>query len=158
MHNTSLIAALENLQARQLTSIFGLPFDVVSERQAIDHLISCIESNKRCFLSTPNLNFAIASQNNRSFRQSVLESDLSVADGMPLIWISKLAGPCLPERVAGSSVFQELYKTPANSKIKVFILAATQVWQSLLTKKPTASALEWNRWGFTIRVLVPSTI
>ncbi|WP_188149399.1 WecB/TagA/CpsF family glycosyltransferase [Teredinibacter waterburyi] len=120
MHNTSLLAALENLQARQLTSIFGLPFDVVSERQAIDHLISCIESNKRCFLSTPNLNFAIASQNNRSFRQSVLESDLSVADGMPLIWISKLAGPCLPERVAGSSVFQELYKTPANSKIKVF--------------------------------------
>jgi N-acetylglucosaminyldiphosphoundecaprenol N-acetyl-beta-D-mannosaminyltransferase len=61
-----------------------------------------------CFLSTPNLNFLIASQSDAAFRDSVIASDLSVADGMPLVWLARLLGIPLPERVAGSSLFEAL--------------------------------------------------
>jgi N-acetylglucosaminyldiphosphoundecaprenol N-acetyl-beta-D-mannosaminyltransferase len=71
-----------------------------------------VQSRRRLFLSTPNLNFLITSQSDTAFRASVLDSDLSVADGMPLIWISRLLGTPLPERVTGSGLFERLRDEP----------------------------------------------
>jgi N-acetylglucosaminyldiphosphoundecaprenol N-acetyl-beta-D-mannosaminyltransferase len=62
-------------------------------------------------VSTPNLNFAIAAQTDAAFRDSVVRSDLSIADGMPLVWVARLMGIPLRERVAGSTVFKELETT-----------------------------------------------
>jgi len=42
------------------------------------------------------------------FRNSVINSDLSIADGMPLIWLARLLRLPIRERVAGSDVFQAL--------------------------------------------------
>jgi N-acetylglucosaminyldiphosphoundecaprenol N-acetyl-beta-D-mannosaminyltransferase len=54
-----------------------------------------------------------------SFRDSVIQSDMSVADGMPLIWLARLLEIPLPERVAGASMFDSLRVDPT-SKIKVY--------------------------------------
>jgi N-acetylglucosaminyldiphosphoundecaprenol N-acetyl-beta-D-mannosaminyltransferase len=100
--------------------LLGLPFDAVIMQEAVNQVNNAIINQQRCFLSTPNLNFAIACQQDVEFYQSVVNSDLSIADGMPLIWIAKLLGIPLKERVAGSSLFEQLYSTPRTEKIKVF--------------------------------------
>ena len=93
---------------RNVWTVMGLPFDCTTEQQTTDHLIDAILNEERCFFTTPNLNFAITAQNDSQFRDSVINSDWVVADGMPLIWIAKSLGIPLPERVAGSSVFERL--------------------------------------------------
>ncbi len=93
---------------RQLVHIAGLPFDVVDTEGAVKLLCQAMRDKRRLFLSTPNLNFLMTAQGNPAFRESVLCSDLSVADGMPLIWLAKRQGTPLPERVAGASVFAAL--------------------------------------------------
>ena len=93
---------------RQVVCILGLPFDVISTEQAVDKLSNAAHHYQRCFLSTPNLNFVVASLAGGAFRDSVIRSDLSVADGMPLVWIAKLLGLPVTERVAGSTLFERL--------------------------------------------------
>lgn len=88
--------------------IAGLPFDVVDTAGAARHIAAAMRDRQRLFLSTPNLNFLVAAQRDAAFRESVLASDLSVADGMPVVWLARLQGTPLPERVAGSSVFDLL--------------------------------------------------
>ena len=105
---------------RNSWSLLGLPFDAVTMQEAVNQVNDAIINQQRCFLSTPNLNFAIACQQDVEFYQSVVDSDLSIADGMPLIWIAKLLGVPIKERVAGSSLFEQLYSTPRTEKIKVF--------------------------------------
>jgi N-acetylglucosaminyldiphosphoundecaprenol N-acetyl-beta-D-mannosaminyltransferase len=105
---------------RNCWSILGLPFDAVNMQQTVTQVINVIDTKQRCFLSTPNLNFAIACQDDTDFYQSVVDSDLSIADGMPLIWIAKLLNIPITERVAGSSLFEQLSSTPRTKKIKVF--------------------------------------
>lgn len=92
--------------------LLGLPFDVVSMDQAVHRVRESVHSRDSLFLSTPNLNFLIGSQHNADFRQSVIDSELSVADGMPLIWMSRLLGVPLPERVTGSGLFERLRTDP----------------------------------------------
>lgn len=93
---------------RQVVCILGLPFDVVTLEQAVEKVSDAAARKSRCFLSTPNLNFAVASMKGGAFRDSVIRSDLSVADGMPLVWIARLLGLPIRERVAGSTLFEML--------------------------------------------------
>lgn len=88
--------------------LFGVPLDVVTMAQTVQRVRDSVHSRRRLFLTTPNLNFLMACQYDAAFRQSVLESDLSVADGMPLVWLSRWLGVPLPERVTGSGLFESL--------------------------------------------------
>jgi len=112
--------------ARDAFCILGLPFDAVDLDASISRISAAIDLSEPCFLSTPNLNFAIATQSDTDFFQSVVDSDLSVADGMPLIWVAKLLGIPINERVAGSTLFDELSKRPREEKIKVFFFGGQE--------------------------------
>lgn len=94
--------------SREVYCLLGLPFDAVNLEAASQRIRAAATSHSPCFLSTPNLNFLIASQSDTAFRNSVINSDLSIADGMPLIWIARMLGIPIRERVAGSTLFDTL--------------------------------------------------
>lgn len=94
--------------SRNVHCVFGLPFDAVTLEQAVASIRTAIARRTPCFFSTPNLNFLIAGQTNAAFRASVVHSDLSLADGMPIVWLAKLMGIPIAQRVAGSDVFEAL--------------------------------------------------
>jgi N-acetylglucosaminyldiphosphoundecaprenol N-acetyl-beta-D-mannosaminyltransferase len=50
------------------------------------------------------------------------DADLVVADGMPLIWASRLAGESLPERVSGSSMVWTVCEAASTRGLSVFLL------------------------------------
>jgi len=101
-------------------SLMGLPFDAVSLCDAADIITESIDQKLPCFLSTPNLNFTVMAQDDPNFYNSVIQSDLVVADGMPLIWVAKLLNLPIRQRVAGSDLFEFLSKQPREKKIRVF--------------------------------------
>ncbi|SNS73076.1 N-acetylglucosaminyldiphosphoundecaprenol N-acetyl-beta-D-mannosaminyltransferase [Noviherbaspirillum humi] len=95
---------------RPVYCILGLPLDAISLQQAVDKIRNAATTRNRCFLSTPNLNFVIGSRTDKNFRDSVIRSDLSLPDGMPLVWISKLMSVPIRERIAGSTLFESICK------------------------------------------------
>jgi N-acetylglucosaminyldiphosphoundecaprenol N-acetyl-beta-D-mannosaminyltransferase len=105
--------------SRPVYCVLGLPFDAVDTEQAVDILLSCASNAERCFFSTPNLNFLIASLQDPAFRDSVIRSSLSLADGMPVVWLARLLGLPVTTRVAGSTVFEQLRAQHA-MPLKVF--------------------------------------
>ncbi|WP_442498888.1 WecB/TagA/CpsF family glycosyltransferase [Methylobacter sp. sgz302048] len=105
---------------RQSWCLCGLPFDAVNASSAISVLKLAIKEDRPFFLSTPNLNFLIAAQTDKAFQESVINSDLSVADGMPLIWMSRLLNIPIPERVAGSDLIEALFAEKNTPPIRVF--------------------------------------
>lgn len=97
---------------RQVHWILGLPFDAVSLAEAMQTVRNAARQRTPLFISTPNLNFLIASQKDPAFRDSVIHSDLSLADGMPILWLAKLLKVPIRERVAGSTLFEQLRYSP----------------------------------------------
>jgi N-acetylglucosaminyldiphosphoundecaprenol N-acetyl-beta-D-mannosaminyltransferase len=59
-------------------------------------------------------------------RESVTSSDLVLADGAPLVWLSRLRRMPLPERVAGIDLMLELFALADKRKFRVFLLGATK--------------------------------
>ena len=106
--------------SRDVRCILGLPFDVVTEAQAEEALRQSIDSRRRCFLSTPNLNFAAGCLSDAEFRASVLQSDLNLADGWPVVAIGRFIGAGLPGRAAGSSLFERLMNSARRPPVAVY--------------------------------------
>lgn len=99
---------------RDVYCLLGLPFDAVDMAAAVNRVRHAAAERVPCFISTPNLNFLIGCRADARFRDSVVHSDLSIADGMPLIWIARLLGLPIKERVAGSDLFAQLGKGLVN--------------------------------------------
>jgi N-acetylglucosaminyldiphosphoundecaprenol N-acetyl-beta-D-mannosaminyltransferase len=108
---------------REVYAILGIPFDAVNIAGVL-HAIDAAASRSLPFLlSTPNLNFAIAAQTNRDFRDALLTSDLCPPDGMPIIWLARLMGLPLRRRTAGSDVYEALKLRTSKGGIgRVFFL------------------------------------
>lgn len=104
---------------RPVHCLLGLPFDALSLDGVAASIREAARTRKRCFLTTPNLNYVIACRRDVALRDSVLVSDLSVPDGMPLVWVARLMGIPLRERVAGSSVIDAL-RRPSASPLSVY--------------------------------------
>lgn len=93
---------------RDVHCLLGLPVDALDLAGAAASVQDAIARRLPCFLSTPNVNFAVRAARDEAFRDSLLASDLSLADGMPLVWIARLLGIPLRERVAGADLFERL--------------------------------------------------
>lgn len=95
--------------------VFGLPFHALSFDEVVTSLRDAIRMKRPVFLSTPNVNFLVACQSDAVFRDTVILSDLNVPDGMPIVWMAKLLGIPIEQRVAGANLFEALYKNSVGS-------------------------------------------
>jgi N-acetylglucosaminyldiphosphoundecaprenol N-acetyl-beta-D-mannosaminyltransferase len=116
----------EKIHERPACVVLGLPFDCVNLSQSASIVRENIRNQKRCFLTTPNINFTVMAMRDPDFFQSVVGSDLIIADGMPLIWIARFLGLPIRQRVSGSDLFQTLAEEQHETKIRVAFFGGKQ--------------------------------
>ena len=112
---------------RRRIDLMGLPVDQLTERDTIETVVEAVRAGRGGCLFTPNLHhmhaYASGSDSAVYERSSTLPgARLVVADGMPLIWASKLRGTPLPERVAGSNLIWSLTDRAAEAGASIFLL------------------------------------
>ena len=105
---------------RDVHCLLGVPVDAVDQQAALGSIRGAAEQGMRCFFSTPNVNFVVASRSDGAFRDSIAHSDLSLADGMPLVWLARLLAVPIPERVAGASLFEALREAAGARPLSVY--------------------------------------
>lgn len=104
---------------RNVHCLLGLPFDAVDMDEAVRQVRGAATQRRPCFLSTPNLNWLVASLTDDAFRKTVIDSDLSIVDGMPLVWVARLLGIPIRARVTGSTLFDSL-RSGSGDQLSVF--------------------------------------
>ncbi len=119
MPRLSLGATLPDPFSRKVYCILGLPFDAIDLAGSVRLVQEAAARKEKCFLSTPNLNWLVTCQQDADLRNSVIDSDLSIVDGMPLVWVAGWLGIPIVERVAGSAVFEGLRSSRAQ-RMSVF--------------------------------------
>lgn len=112
------------LPPRALRSIrlMGVRLEVVTERQAVEHVLAELGGGRGGQVVTVNLDILRRCDRDPSFREHVNRAPLVVADGMPLVWVSRVRGTPLPERVAGSSMVGSLAVAAAGAGRSIFLL------------------------------------
>ncbi len=100
----------------------GAPMDVVTEVQAVEAIVTAAESGSGHWAITANLDHLRRYRSSPAEKQLIEEADLVVADGMPVVWASRLAGTPLPERVSGSSMVWSLCQAASQRGQTVYLV------------------------------------
>lgn len=78
------------------------------EHGCIDVILRQIERGRGGWVITLNLHSVRLAARDAGYAALCRKATLAVADGMPLIWVSRLQGEALPERVTGSDLLSTL--------------------------------------------------
>jgi N-acetylglucosaminyldiphosphoundecaprenol N-acetyl-beta-D-mannosaminyltransferase len=100
----------------------GVPIHQVTQAEAIDHILGSLGAGRGGWVLTPNLDIHRRLCRDREFSDLCQGATLRLADGMPLIWASRLRGTPLAERVAGSDLIIPLTARAAATGRSIFLL------------------------------------
>lgn len=102
--------------------ILDIPFDRFTQEEALDFVFKKMQE-KTVFIATPNPEMLLEARKNPAFKKILQETDINIADGIGIIWASKMNRTPLPQRVTGVDLMQAICKNvPISSKI--FLLGA----------------------------------
>ena len=135
---TKMASASDDL-CRDVYGVLGIPIDAVDLSAVVQRISQAAVRDTPFLMSTPNLNFLVSSQTNSEFRESLLRSDLCPVDGVPIVWISRLLGIPIRERVAGSDIFDRL-KAQKEPPAKVFLFGGPEGVAETASRVLNASA------------------
>ena len=100
----------------------GLPLDVCTESTLIDRLISYSLNQRGGYVLTPNLDHLRSVTRSTRLMELARDAEVRVADGMPLVWASRIQRTPLPERIAGSDLIFSMSHALAGADRSVFLL------------------------------------
>ncbi|QEC46653.1 WecB/TagA/CpsF family glycosyltransferase [Baekduia soli] len=104
----------------------GLGLAPLTEEQTIEHVLDALDRGDGGWLCPVNLDVLRQTVEDPALNRLVAQADLAVADGMPLVWASRLQGQPLPARVAGSTLVRTLSERAAARDRSVYLLGGNQ--------------------------------
>lgn len=113
---------------RDVWAIMGMPLDNVSLREAAIMVEQAVETRQRLSFVTPNVNWLVRALKDKTAMQQIVQADLSLADGAPVVWLARQLGMPLKERVAGADLFDLLRETKSAEQmpIRVFFFGGRE--------------------------------
>lgn len=106
--------------------ILGVKVNRVTMTDSLKFIEELIADNKKHQICVPNVWTTVLSQKDEEFKRINNSSSLAVPDGMPLVWVSRLYGKPIEERVTGTDLFLRCTGFAAQKGYTFFFLGATE--------------------------------
>jgi N-acetylglucosaminyldiphosphoundecaprenol N-acetyl-beta-D-mannosaminyltransferase len=106
-------------------TIIGSPFDRVSFESAIDTCVAwCRGPRSSHIVVTLNASQLCMMRRDSSLENACRSGDLIVADGVSVVWASRLLGTPVPERIAGVDFMKALLTAGSRERLRAYFLGA----------------------------------
>ena len=104
----------------------NIQIDNLTMQETLNEIGNMIVENKKSYVVTPNVDHLIKLEYDSELRKVYDNASLILADGKPLIWISKLYRNPIKEKISGSDLFPKMCKMAAEKKYTMFFLGAAE--------------------------------
>ncbi len=115
-----------SLSAVNSAYLFGLPISNVTMEELLQVITWRIHKRQKTMLGMLNAAKIVKMHQDDALRQSVLRSDLLLADGASLVMASKRQSTPLKTRVAGIDIMMRLFAYAHQHSLSVYLLGASE--------------------------------
>ena len=96
--------------------------DVLGRAEAMDAIGKLVDSGTGGYVFTPNVDHVVTAERLDELALAYQGARLSFADGMPILWASRLLGQPLPEKLSGSDLLDPIAGLAADSGWPIYLL------------------------------------
>lgn len=107
-------------------TLFGIPIAALSTEAALDYIDDAIRARRSVQIGVVNAAKIVNMARDAALNASVLSSDIVFADGMAVVWASRVLSRPLPERVAGIDLMSGILARGMSRGYRVYCLGATE--------------------------------
>ncbi|SFS91688.1 polymer biosynthesis protein, WecB/TagA/CpsF family [Succinivibrio dextrinosolvens] len=100
--------------------------DNLTMSEAIVETDRLIRERKHSYVVTPNMDHIVLIEKDEMFKKIYDKADLILTDGMPLLWIAKMLGTPIKEKISGADFFPEMCRMAEKEGYKIYILGAAE--------------------------------
>jgi N-acetylglucosaminyldiphosphoundecaprenol N-acetyl-beta-D-mannosaminyltransferase len=138
---------------RSVALVHGLPIDRLTSSEAVDRVEQLVDASRAVGrphrVATVNLDFVTRASRSPELLHLLQGFDLLLADGMPLVWASRLQGRPAPERVTGADLVGPLAQRIAARGFRLGLLGgdpgvAAAAGAALLARTPGLDVRVWE--------------
>lgn len=94
----------------------------ITQQQSVAIVLDSLKRGQGGWIVTPNLDHVRRCARDPHYAKTVLNASLRLADGMPLVWASRLQRTPVPERVPGSDLIYSLSRALAAEGRSIYLL------------------------------------
>lgn len=105
---------------RDDVELMGFPVSRVTLDGVAERIVASLERGEGGWVFTPNLDILRQLSSRPEYAAMCREATIRTADGMPLVWASRLRGTPLPMRVSGSDLIWRVSAAAARSGRRVY--------------------------------------
>lgn len=129
------MTTLIHYPGRDCVSPLGIPVDNLDMPQTVERIIHLAgqRDGRARLVSTLNVDFlvnALGTRFRRARHPELLDvlrnSDVVTADGFPILWLSRIVGKPLQERVCGSDLVPVLARRASEERLSIFLLGGAE--------------------------------
>ncbi|MEN7972711.1 MAG: WecB/TagA/CpsF family glycosyltransferase [Verrucomicrobiota bacterium] len=122
-------------------AIFGVPFHNVDFDEVVEWVVERVRSGRPVNIATANLDFVTKAWTDPELQRLLIDADLVIADGFPVVRLSPFFGPRLKGRVTGSDLVPMLAERAAKEGFSIYGLGsadgvARQALKALMVRHP----------------------
>jgi N-acetylglucosaminyldiphosphoundecaprenol N-acetyl-beta-D-mannosaminyltransferase len=123
--------------------ILGIPIDFSDLPSVVPRIVTAARDRRPFQVATVNLDFLVNSQRDDEVRSILMESQMNIPDGAPVVWAARLVGREGAVRIAGADLVPALVRAAADEGLGVFLLggedgAAADAASHLCAQFPSA--------------------
>jgi N-acetylglucosaminyldiphosphoundecaprenol N-acetyl-beta-D-mannosaminyltransferase len=115
-----------NLPKLDVSRVWGVPFSLVDMPQCVHFLDQWISRGQPGFVVTANLHYVMLHHQQEGIAEVTQQATMILADGMPIVWRSRLSSTPLPSRVTGADLIYKLAELAAQKSYRVFLFGAAE--------------------------------
>lgn len=101
-----------------------VPLDLLSFEGALAAIAARVASGRGGYVVTPNIDHVVLAEDDPAFRAAYAGAALSLIDGTPLFWATRLIGQMAPAKLSGSDLVTPLMAEAGKRGWKVYLLGA----------------------------------
>jgi len=124
-------ALTKTLERQDMAILLGIPVDNLDLKKAMNRIMTMVDKYKidgrKRLVATANVDFIVNAHDKKDIKNpngllSILrKADMVTADGMPLVWLSRLLGHPLKERVTGADMVPALAEKAAAEGKSIYL-------------------------------------
>jgi len=135
------------------SDICGVEVANLNEDEAIAFIDRLVGEGGPHYAAVLNAAKIVAANEDGALKRTLLEADLVTADGMSIVWASRLLGQPLKQRVTGIDLFERLVERAAERGRSVYFLGSREesvrgVTERFMKSHPTLRIAGWRNGYF----------
>ena len=81
--------------------VLGVCYDALTMSQAVDRALALMAQRRSAYVCTPNPEIVWQCRKDGALRAAIAGADMTLADGVGIVWAARVLGTPVPERVTG---------------------------------------------------------